>query len=112
MIKRRALRASAFHFLFHAEGRVTPGQRGRLAFANRSERLASLAWSIDFLGFLWQDGRVTPGWAAAIWLGRWTGAWASARDLRFADGDDEVRRLRSLRTAFEGSHHPNRAARS
>jgi len=46
------------------------------------------------------------------WLGRWIGAWASARDLRFADGDDEVRRLRSLRTAFEGSHHPNRAARS
>ena len=38
MIKRRALRASAFHFLFNAEGRVTPGQGGRLGIERESSR--------------------------------------------------------------------------
>ncbi len=45
MIKRWALRASAFHFLFHAEGRVTPGRGGSFGTeACAGGRLEWQAW--------------------------------------------------------------------
>ena len=37
MIKEAGAPASAFHFLFHAEGRVTPGQGGRLGVERERE---------------------------------------------------------------------------
>jgi hypothetical protein len=59
LIKRRALRASAFHFLFHAEGRVTPGREGMFGTE------AYAGGRLEFL-LLWPDGRVTPGWAFCL----------------------------------------------
>jgi len=45
LIKRWALRASAFHFLFHAEGRVTPGRGGSFGTeACAGGRLEWQAW--------------------------------------------------------------------
>jgi hypothetical protein len=78
LTKRRALRASAFHFLFRAEGRVTPGRRERLGVGRgmlRGGGTASVTCgrphrmnqSID-LSIPRQHGRVTPGRAAAM---RW-----------------------------------------
>jgi hypothetical protein len=76
LIKRRALRASAFHFLFRAEGRVTPGRRERLGVGRGMLRGGGTAFvtcgrpcrmnrSID-LSIPRQHGRVTPGRAAAM----------------------------------------------
>ena len=68
---------------------------------------------LEFL-LLWRDGRVTPGWAICLVHllsgGRWV-FYRGALDALDAStgGDDEVWGLASLRTAFEGSHHPNGA---
>ena len=72
MIKGGALRASAFHFLFHAEGRVTPG-RLLLNGIRAAERkpvwprfvAGERGGRLEFL-LLWPDGRVAPGWAFCL----------------------------------------------
>ena len=64
MISRLALRASAFHFLFHAEGRVTPGRVWRFGTE------AYAGGRLEFL-LLWPDGRVTPGWAFCLVTFAW-----------------------------------------
>ena len=96
MIKRRALRASAFHFLFHAEGRVTPGRGG--SFGTEVSQhggvtvIQQLGGLCEFL-LLWRDGRVTPGWAFCLVTFAWGALDGST------GGDDEVSGRDTLRGA-------------
>ena len=113
LIKRWALRASAFHFLFHAEGRVTPGRGG--SFARRelceegalrggsfgTEACAGGACAGGRLGFLllWRDGRVAPGWAFCLVTFAWralegVGCWVLGVGCLYR------RRRRGLRTGY------------
>ena len=80
MINRRALRASAFHFLFHAEGRVTPGRGWRFGTE------AYAGGRLEFL-LLWPDGRVTPGWVFCLVTFAWRALGAlGAATTRSPDG--------------------------
>jgi hypothetical protein len=81
-------------------------ERERGTAACTYQQACSIDW---FFGLLWRYGRVTPGWDAAVGLGRWIPGPVPGRST---DGDDEVRRVGGLRTAFKGSRHSNRAARS